>query len=60
MLGWDELTLLKTIANTLLGDLVDCDAIYMLRGWENSKGARAEHAVAVWVGLDIMYQVGEQ
>ena len=59
MLGWDELTPLKTIADTLLGDLVDCDAIYMLRGWERSKGARAEHAVAVWIGLEIVYQGGE-
>ena len=59
MLGWDEKTPLKTIAHTLLLDLVNCDAIYMLRGWEQSKGARAEHAVAVWIGLEIMYQGGE-
>ena len=58
MLGWDERTPMNTIASVLLGDLVDCDAIYMLRGWENSKGARAEHAVAVWIGLKIMYQGG--
>jgi hypothetical protein len=43
----------------LLGDLIDSDAIYMLRGWEQSKGARAEHAVAVWIGLEIIYQGGE-
>ena len=30
--------------------------IYMLKGWENSKGARAEHALAVCLGLRIMYQ----
>jgi len=29
--------------------VVHSDAIYMLRGWENSPGARAEHAVAVAV-----------
>lgn len=59
MLGWDEDTPVKTIASVLLGDLVGCDAIYMLRGWEQSKGARAEHAVAVWIGLEIIYQGGE-
>ena len=58
MLGWDEETPLCEIASVLLGDLIGCDAIYMLRGWEQSKGARAEHAVAVWIGLEIMYQGG--
>lgn len=28
--------------------ILDCDAIYMLAGWEKSVGATAEHAVAVW------------
>lgn len=31
-------------------------AIYMLRGWEKSDGARAEHALAVYLGLSIQYQ----
>ena len=31
-------------------------AMYMLNGWENSKGARAEHATAVCLGLQIFYQ----
>lgn len=35
-----------------------CDAIYMLPEWENSKGARAEKALAEWMGLDVYYQVG--
>ena len=30
--------------------------IYMLKGWENSKGARTEHALAVALGLEIIYQ----
>lgn len=29
----------------------DCDAIAMLPGWENSKGAKAERALACWLGL---------
>ena len=60
MLGWSDKTHLGEIASNLIRDLIICDAIYMLRGWEQSKGARAEHAVAVWIGLDIMYQGGEE
>ena len=36
----------------------EADAIYMLRGWENSKGARAEHATAHAIGIKIYYQEG--
>jgi len=38
-----------------LDALATCDAIYMLPGWEQSKGATAEHAVAQWRGLTIFY-----
>jgi hypothetical protein len=31
-----------------------CDAVAMLPGWERSRGARAEKAIAEWVGLDIL------
>ena len=31
--------------------------IYMLKGWEKSLGARAEHATAVALGLEIEYEV---
>lgn len=30
--------------------------IYMLKGWERSRGAIAEHALAVALGLEIMYE----
>jgi hypothetical protein len=57
--SWSESTELPTIASVLIDELTQCHAIYMLRGWESSKGARAEHAVAVWLGLEIIYQGGE-
>jgi hypothetical protein len=39
--------------------LKKCDTIYMLRGWESSKGAKAEKAVAEWIGLGVLYQEEE-
>ena len=33
-----------------------CDGIYMLRGWEGSKGARAEKYYAECLDLEIMYE----
>ena len=39
-----------------LKQLFECDAIYMLKGWEASKGARAEHATAAAMNLKIYYQ----
>jgi hypothetical protein len=38
--------------------VADCDAVYMLRGWESSTGARAEHAIAVWLHKEIWYESG--
>ena len=43
-LGWD----LEQICYS-------ADAIAMMPGWEASKGARAEHATAVALGLQIIY-----
>lgn len=36
--------------------ILQCDAIYMLAGWEKSDGATAEHAIAKWIGLDIIFE----
>ena len=33
-----------------------CDSVYMLDGWENSKGAKMEFERAVNNGLEIIYQ----
>ena len=34
-----------------------CDAIFMLHGWSESRGAKAEKAVAEGLGLMVFYQV---
>ena len=34
----------------------EADGIYMLKGWEKSYGARAEHALAAALGLYVEYQ----
>ena len=44
------------IARENMETITHCNAIYMLTGWETSIGARAEHALAVWIGLNILYQ----
>lgn len=36
--------------------LLDCSAVYMLKGWEASKGATLERLVAQSVGIKIIYQ----
>ena len=40
--------------NMGLCELMHCDAIYMLEGWENSTGAKLEYEYAVAVGLEVM------
>lgn len=35
--------------------LMQCDSIYMLDGWEASRGARLEHRVAVVLGLTVHF-----
>ena len=37
-----------------LCELMKCDAIYLLDGWENSAGARLEMTYAVTVGMFVM------
>jgi len=37
--------------------LLTCDSIFMLPGWENSTGAKAEFQLAKWAGLTITYHM---
>jgi hypothetical protein len=37
-------------------ELFNCDAIFMLKNWTHSKGARIERAIAVEMGIQIIYQ----
>ena len=39
--------------------IATCDAIYMLDGWQHSRGASAEKALAVWQGMEVIYQTDE-
>tara|TARA_R110000850_G_scaffold235569_1_gene360389 strand:- start:744 stop:1520 length:777 start_codon:yes stop_codon:yes gene_type:complete len=34
-----------------------CDAIFMLKGWDDSAGAMAEHALAMKLGLTVIHEV---
>lgn len=36
--------------------LVDCDEIYMLNNWTDSKGAILEHTIAMMLGIKPTYQ----
>lgn len=36
------------------------DAIYMLDGWQESIGARAEHALATWRHIEVIYQMPDR
>lgn len=45
----------QALADDLTWIALNADAICMLKGWENSKGAQAEWALARALGLQIFY-----
>lgn len=36
--------------------IIDVDAVYMLRDWQESRGARLEHYIASELGINIVYE----
>ena len=40
--------------------LCECDVIYMLSNWTDSKGAIIEHTIAMYLGLKVQYEAVSQ
>ena len=40
--------------------LMDCDFIYMIPGWEDSKGAVLEHSLSQTLGIPVLKVMGEK
>jgi len=51
---------MKAIIKRDLEALATCQYIFMLDGWQGSKGARAEKAFAEWSGIHVVYQTDPQ
>ena len=49
----------RCVLDAELAALRSCDAIYLLRGWENSRGARKELAESIAHGLSIISEGSE-
>lgn len=54
--SWEKESIWKYCMKICIRELLTCDYIYMLRGWENSRGAKLEHKIARSLGLNILYQ----
>ena len=37
-------------------NLIDCEGVYMLQGWDDSQGARIEHAIAKELRKAVFYE----
>ena len=53
-------SLARSVMDADLAAVRSCDAIYLLRGWESSRGARKELAEAIAHGLQVMQEGGEE
>ena len=52
--------LARAVMDADLAAVHSCDVIYLLRGWENSRGAKKELAEAIKYGLKIMHEGAEK
>lgn len=52
--------LARAVMDADLAAVRSCDAIYLLRGWESSRGAKKELSEALSHGLRIMQEGGEE
>ena len=55
-----EARLARSVMDADLAAVRSCDAIYLLRGWESSRGAKKELAEALAHGLQVMQEGGEE
>lgn len=53
-----SLRLAQSVMDAELAAVRSCDAIYILRGWETSRGAKKELAEAIANGLQVMQEGG--
>jgi hypothetical protein len=53
-------TLARAVMDADLAAVRSCDAIYLLRGWESSRGAKKELAEAFKCGLEVRQEGGEE
>lgn len=53
----DQEFLRKALQQDMTQICDNCTALYMLSGWEKSKGAIAERSLAQALGLDIFYEI---
>lgn len=50
-------SLRRALGDDLAWITAEADGVYLLRGWEQSKGALAEKATAEALGLEVMYEI---
>ena len=48
--------LLETVIDEELAQLATCDAIYLLNGWQRSRGAKCELFLALDKGMDVLLE----
>ena len=56
----DMMRLAECVMDADFAAVRSCDAIYLLRGWESSRGAKKELAEALSHGLQVMQEGGEE